>query len=455
MREFGFTVLFFSCDEFTQVENTKVFFVLYHVYSNYLIFKDEGFCFQLPDSSTCFSEFELYLQRFHRELELYIKTIHEAEIKEWYITVFSTYITLFGHLSSCLELLLFGRHYQKHDLHERLIHLGYYLPELASIFVKVSPQKLYLIDILYAVYKCEQADDSNLEIQLLNGLKIASERLERVCEELFENFKKQFTHASHPSPKVGHEKKHREGIEFWEPLIQHPKVEAIYEFRRMELLSPQGEPISLRFGLIVGESIIHSQLMDWHHRIKQQTEGKIEIIPIAHSRIWIQKELFEFQSFFLRVMQADYLLYERNSYLPYIHWLEPFEESNFEMEFYLRYILKLYDSYKYLRAMDDTSSIEGLGLLYSSVLIRSCRILIFKRLSYYPNALPFIMLWRLCQMADERVVQLHYLISKLRFDFLSFVIHHQNVYRPSQPILKEEWKVLDEILEVVIGAETT
>lgn len=450
-RDYGVTVLVVSCAEGTPSTDVSLLVWSYHLDTASLLYKAEGYCPPLPDMPTCLARFEAYVQLFHHDCETYLETIRKAEKQEWFITVFQAYIDLFGRFSSCLEPLVLGRTFQEEDVHERLVRLMYYLPELGSVFVKVSPQRLYLIDILYAVYTSEQADDSNLEYELLYALSHAAEQLTKICERLFEHFTERLGQLAEVVQQDKVHPKRDEDHSCWEVVTQHPGVEAVYAYQRWEMVSTTGTTVSLRFGLVVGDSIDHRQLLEWRDITLQRTQGRIELVPIVHSRIWIQRNLYAFQAFFLRVMQPDFLVYEHNAYLPQPHWIVPYDESFFEVSFYQKHLFKLYASYQHLCTMDDTSHAEGRGLLYSSLLLRGCRLLVYTKWTYYPNALPVALLWRLCQMADERVMRLDYLLSKLGFDFLSFVTHHQNLYRAGQPIRPEEWEVLDEILGVVVG----
>lgn len=438
------TFLLFGKGEIASHLKKGTLFLDYHCRAEKAIYVAEGFSFNLPAFEMSKKPFKQLKTIFYSEMDLLTSQIRAAEKVEGYVTVFSVYTTLYGHYFYYLEWLLFGTVDNDDDIQSRLHRLCFYFPVFRKAFVKSSATTYFLLDALATVVEAEQDDLSSLDVDYLSSIA-ANERL-------FNAFMK----TVFKQLKQGGKKKRMvvEAVAKKEPAIEailhlvakHPKVEAIYEYEKRHVQSALGEKRELRYWLIVGDAIGNHQLSNWYEAAKQLTQCSVEVVPIAHSRFWIQKRLFENQLFFQKVMRDEFLIYTREPDLAAIHWQVPYAFCAPDLAFYQRGCLALYETIQLLRTADAHVVHEGLGLLYSSLIARSCQVIIYGKLFYYPNHLPIGILWRLAELADDRVFQLRFLVGKLGFDLVKFVGCHQTVYRSGMGLKVEDLEVMDGVM---------
>ncbi|HRE76286.1 MAG TPA: hypothetical protein PLL09_00535 [Flavobacterium sp.] len=367
--------------------------------------------------------------------------INKTDVEEGLVTVFNLYNSLYELHLTFLEELLFGTSYQTEDLHQRVLRVASYNKEIQRAFVKKSPTKFYLLETLIMAKTID--DLCMLEDHFVAAIQANETLLGKINKNLLNQLKKERKDKSktpHPvSAKSIYD--HPKVLEF---ITTHPNIEAIYEYKRVE--QQQNQTIcSIRFWLIVAEGISNHQLSNWHEAIKQQTQNTIEIIPVVHSRSWIQQNLYESQHFFQNAMTEENSIYQQNDALAQLHWHVPYTAHYPDLNFYSQGCQKLYKTLQHIRTLDGTQNKEGLGLIYTSFIVRTCQVIVYANWSYFPNQLPFAILWRLCEAAHTNNQHLQFLFQKLSFKWLTFITHHQNTFNPTHPIDEPDLQLLDQI----------
>ncbi|RAR46811.1 hypothetical protein [Flavobacterium lacus] len=424
-------------------------FVEYHCTAEKAMYIAEDRALALPPFAESKKRSKQLKKHFNREIDLLTTQINTAKNTEGYVTVFSVYTTLYNQYFLYFEWLLFGTVYNGDDLHSRLHRLCVFIPAFQKAFVKTSAKTYFLLEALATAVEAEQDDLSSLDIDYLPSITANAAVFHAFAEELFKQLKaaakrerrplQATTAKQYDCPKALH------------LVTKHQQVEAIYEYEKRLLPGTNEEKKEIRYWLVIGEGIASQQLANWHEGIKQITKDTVEVVPIVHSRSWIQKRLFENQLFFQKVMQVELLIYDREPNLPTIHWQVPYTFCSPDLAFYRSGCLALQETIKLLRTADATLAHEGLGFLYSSLIARSCQVLIYAKLSYYPNQLPIAILWRLAELASEQTIQLRFLHTKLTVNLINFINHHNNIYKRNQKVTPNDLTLLDTLTTELIN----
>lgn len=179
----------------------------------------------------------------------------------------------------------------------------------------------------------------------------------------------------------------------------------------------------------------------------------VEVVIIGHSRIWIQKNLFQHQAFFKEIMQPENRVHQSAVY-PQIHWEDPHVKCYPDLEYYFRSAKVLYESYLALRKNGKKNS-EGAELLFNHTLMRVFRTLVFSKSSYLPNyATPFI-LWKLIVHLEPELEKVEFLFGKYNEkNFFGFIKHRLQFSHDFARASKKDLKLMDEILGLLVDSLT-
>lgn len=445
----GVTFLIFGEGDVASHRKIGTLFLAYHCTAEKAMYVAEGCALALPPSAQAKKRFKKLKMLFYREIDLLTSQIRAAEKAEGYVTVFSVYTTLYSHYFMYFEWLLLGTIFNNENLHTRLHRLCLYIPDFRKAFVKSAASTYFLLDALASVVKAEQDDLTSLDIEYLPSIAANAEMFHDFAVMLFKQLK-----AAAKVEQIPLEPSTQPSYEYpavLQLITKQQQVEAIYEYEKRELPSATGEKREIRYWLMVGEGISNQQLANWHDAIKQITKNAVEVVPIIHSRLWMQKRLFENQLFFQKVMREEQLIYTREPNLPGLHWQAPYDFCSPDLDFYRSGCLDLYDTIQLLRSADVTVAPEGLGFLYSSLIARSCQVIIYAKLFYYPNQLPIAILWRLTELADHRIIELRLLLSKLSFSIIEFINYHNSIYKKGRKITPADLLILDQLVAELIN----
>lgn len=443
------TFLIFGEGEVASHHKNGTLFLAYHCTPEKAMYVAEDCTLAWPSFAKAKKRFKHLKTLFYREIDLLTSQIQAAQKEERYATVFSVYTTLYGHYFFYVEWLLLGTVYNGDNLHIRLHRLCAYVLAFRKAFVKSASTTYFLLDALATVAEAEQDDLSSLDVDYLPSIAANAEVFHAFTQELFKQLKK--AAKAERLPLTPTTATHYDCPAAWQVVTKHLQVEAIYEYEKRVVPSANGEKKEIRYWLIVGEGISNQQLANWHDAIKQITNDTVEVVPIAHTRLWIQKRLFENQLFFQKIMREELLIYTREPDLPMVHWQVPYEFCSPDLAFYRKGCVALHDTIQLLRTTNATVNHEGLGFLYSSLIARSCQVIIYAKLYYYPNQLPTAILWQLAELADERIAALRLLHTKLTTNLITFINHHNNIYQKTQKITPNDLHLLDTLTTALIN----
>ena len=106
----------------------------------------------------------------------------------------------------------------------------------------------------------------------------------------------------------------------------------------------------------------------------------------------------------------------------------------------------MYESYLALRKDEGENLSAGAILIFSALIPRLCRDLIYSKLSYRPSDIDFKILWALCAYAQPEHEKLCYLIDQLPFEFFSYMNVKRQIYGGWGFVDAEAFEILDELV---------
>ncbi|WPO82305.1 hypothetical protein SD427_16305 [Chryseobacterium sp. JJR-5R] len=355
------------------------------------------------------------------------------------------YASLFEYYLFHLELLCLGRHFLKETLNERFLRLEGFLPEIRTLMLKKTRTDYFIIDALLSAKEADaQEEGLRLKAEFKEAIAGTAQQLHHLVKRTFREMKKA---VKHPEPPLKVMIENKEAFPY-QPVIdlltRHFRIEEIYLFHQEEVYAV-GHKTRVLYLLLISNTIGNGHLFNMMQMTQQQTEGRFTIVPVAHSKSWIQEHLWESQAFFRKVMAPENAVYTAD-FPSVIHW-HPETNLYTDIEIYCQHCTALYEQYKVLRSRTGSDSHEGLGLMLSGFFYRACAVFIYMRLRYRPNEIDIRILWKLCEYADPKVKDLGYLIGKLPFDFFEFLNPSKNLYKNAFYLDEQTLCVFDELIK--------
>src|SRR5690606_28513682 len=172
---------------------------------------------------------------------------------------------------------------------------------------------------------------------------------------------------------------------------------------------------------------------------------------IAHSRLWIQKNLFFHQNFFKKIMTSESRVFNYPNKKFTLHWEEPYKAWYGDLDYMYKATDKMVSQYFVLRHYAAPDNAEGLKNMFSTALLRAFRTFIYAKLSYRPNYISAHNLWMLCLYAQPNLIKIEYLFEKLSDGSFFKDVDCQTKFHHRHSIIPEEKAlIMDEILNVFI-----
>ena len=229
-------------------------------------------------------------------------------------------------------------------------------------------------------------------------------------------------------------------------LVKIHPVEEIYLFHRS-----QNNQHAAYFLLLIGEGLGTKIINRIQQSVTAKFGGKLTVVLLGHSQIWIQTNLFYQQSFFRKIMQSENLMFHSRPNHPSIHWEDPHTPEYDDLEYFYRSAMNLTAQYFVLRNHSEKDNTEGIFDLFSKSILRIFRTLVYSKLSYLPNYLPAFNLWKLCVFAEPRLEKLEYLFEKLSGEDFFKEVNKRNLFHHDLSRLTEKKLLIaDEILNTLI-----
>jgi len=396
--------------------------------------------------SSCKKKYRQYTERFHHDHDLLFS---ECRRMKKYSSQLGTVLILnsvYEYDILQLELLYFGRNLNLENLHQSINRLILVEPQLASLFVKKNENEFFLIGELERAVQCAEEDEDYFNDDLVNALIECESKLYHLVSKRFLELKKTIKTImpEHRFNLMDYVADEDEQTKIVSQILRIKPVEEMYLFDKRI-----GSAQSVYYLLLVGEGLGSVVLSSMQQSVSARLGSHVEVVIIGHSRIWIQKNLFQHQAFFKEIMRHKNRVYQSAVY-PQIHWEDPHVKCYPDLEYYFRSAKVLYESYLAVRKNGKKNG-EGAELLFNHTLMRVFRTLVFSKSSYLPNyATPFI-LWKLIVHLEPELEKVEFLFDKYnKKNFFGFIKHRLQFNHDFARTSKKDMKLMDEILVLLV-----
>jgi hypothetical protein len=414
--------------------------------------------YQNPEAKECQNtdwtsfkkRFKRYSKNYSHERDNLLIAVNRFQELGSLTGLFISYLSVFEYSIRYLEMLYTGCSFESENLHQRIKGLIPYTPEIEGVFVPKNGSEYYLIfELEKAKDFAEDGDEIRLNEKLIDSFSHAEERLHKMVLSRLCGLKSRIKSGFPKQPLAGHAKSTTGDDQVTEIATQiekiHP-VEEIYLFHRI-----QNNQHTTYFLLLIGEGLGTEILNRFQQSVTAKFEENLTVVLFGHSRTWIQANLFYQQSFFSKIMKPENLRFQSHPNYPSIHW----EDNNIpeypDLEYLNRSARNLSAQYFVLRNHSEKDNTEGTFDLFSKSVMRIFRTLVYSKLSYLPNYLHAINLWKLCIYAEPRLEKLEYLFEKLNGeDFFKEVDYYTRFHHDVSRLTEKKLLIADEILNTLL-----
>ena len=407
-------------------------------------------------------KFNRYEDTFHHDHEIHQLQVERLIAENSYNSVFTSYEKLIEYDIEYLEELFTGNRTFDIDLNKRINKLLIYIPELKQFFVKKNQHEYFITEIFDETKKSIEEDDIIYNSEMFDSLRIISDSLYTFITVRFYNLKylikKQYEKICNAcedlfpiedSPKDEILKKAIDRI------LTFAELEQIYFFHQ----TTYGD-VKTYYLLLIGLNVNNEKIKAITHSLMSLFGTQYRFLLVGHDRYWIQKNLREFQSFFVFIMQSKNLVYSSDLYHPEPHWETPHHPQHNDLYFY--YKSTLGSSLQFYKLIDgEKENYQGVDNIFSLFLLSFCRTYIYAKTYYLPNYMTTEALWQLCIYADMDIHKYHYLFDQFSNNIFSFTDYNMSVHHSIAKVNTEKAdqmkmivdKLMDELKETVLGGK--
>ena len=394
--------------------------------------------------------FNRYRESYYHDRDILLSEANRFQSRGSLTAMFLSCLDIYEYTIRFLEILFIGHAFDSIDLHERIKQLAHFIPRIEGVFVKKSGKEYYLVSELEKAKEvAENGDEVQLNESLYESIVLAELQLHNMVSDSFSDLKKQLKsdvliQKSTDVPDSSTEDKELSSI--ISRVLEIHEVEEIYLFYQS-----QNHYTTTYFLLLIGKRLGTEILNQIQQSVEAKSEGKLEVVLIGHTRIWIQTNLFYHQAFFKKVMVPENLRYQSNKNHPFIHWENPYTPEYPDLDHYYISSIKLAAQYFVLRDNAESENYEGLGELFARAVLRILRTFIYSKLSYFPHYLPAFSLWKLCLYAEPKLDKMEFLFEKCSGEnFFAELGNYNRFYHGISLLTKDKLSVIDEILQLLL-----
>lgn len=371
------------------------------------------------------------------------------------VSVFLAYHSIFSTLLHQLEGLYIGPFVTDQNLHERIAYLTPYLPELQRLFVKKSAKKYFLIEIIEVAALPDAADgELYLDIDMLPALEQAAEALYVLVEKRYKTMKRglQF-------PYVG-------GVTVAQPSLKElllgqvvavmTKIatpEEIYLFHTKEIVDVNEKTPAhyLFYVLLIGKGIGNDMLLTVQQSVADLTQKQCTVVAIAHSRYFIQHNLFALQTFFKGIIQSENRIYTSDPFHPMLHWQASHTVHYGDIEILAPRARRYFEQFQTLITHRRVENSESVYLLFAHAFTHLLRNYLYTHLfSYQPNQLCTYSLWKLAVYSNPKLERMEFLFDRLGDQFYKDIDTHLRFVNRSSRLEEGELEIMGDILKLLV-----
>lgn len=434
-------------------------FVEFYCQLSAVIYQNE----ELRDSSIITREWKKYKKKFNAFQERFYHDhdLHKSQVQNLISegssnSVFTSYARLIEYDLEYLEELYCGNNLNSLGLDERINNLIGYVPEIQKYFVKNSHSKYYLTELFVKAKEASADDDAIYKNEMYEAVGIAEKNIYGLIERRFDELKKLIKKESLQVQKVPNQIDEKPKDEILDIAIETIRnaveVEQIYLYHHITY----GEKTTY-YLMLVATGACNEKLSIIRQSLKSKMEGKYDFVLLSHNRYWIQKNLYQNQSFFTNIIQERSLTYSSSPYHPEFHW--EVSHNPYHADLYFYYKSTKNSAFQFFEIFNNPKeNYQGLEYLFSLFFLSFCRTYIFVKTYYLPNYLSTQTLWQLCIYGDSDIRKYEYLIEQFWTDFFPYLDRHMAIHHRLSKLDKEKVvqmniiveKLMDELHNLVI-----
>lgn len=407
-------------------------------------------------------KFNRFEDAFHHDHEIRRVKIERLIAEDSYNSVFTSFEELIQYDLEYLEELYSGDRTSDIDLNQRINQLLIYIPELQSYFVKKNPREYFITEFFAKVNKAINEDDLIYNTEMFESLRIIEDSLFTFLEarfyELKHRIKKQYEKIYTVGKDIFPMEEYRTDEildKAIDRILTFIELEQIYFFHKITY----GE-VTTYYLLLIGLNINNEKIKAITHSLISIFGKEYKFLLVGHDRYWIQKNLYQYQNFFVFIMQGKNLIYSSDEYHPEPHWEMPHQPQHSDL--YFHYKSALQSSLQFYKLIDgEQENYQGVDNIFALFLLSFCRTYIYVKTFYLPNYMTSEALWQLCIYADKDIYKYNYLFEQFSKNVFSFTDYNMSVHHSIGKVDTEKvksmkmlvGKLMNELKETVVDGK--
>lgn len=406
---------------------------------------EQPVCFEEPWKSFK-KKFRKFTEEFYHDHDILHSEWRRLDNLNAVTPSYLAFESLLNHDIMFLEIFYLNQVSSSDDLHQRIQNLARILPDLSGLFVKENQNQYYLINQIYTAKTAIAEDEETyLTPELLPNLREIEQKIYEMIDHKIEELKTILKSNSPLNPTENYRlfpPPENEIEKIAAHILSFHPMEEIYLFHQKQ--TTKGKTFYL---LLVADDVGTSLLNQIQQSYGTKNHGKMQLVLIAHSRIWIQKVVFAYQKFFRDIMVPENKIFESHPHHPHIHWEEPYTVLYPDLDHYHKSALLLAENYFLWTKKSTKNNQEGLKDLFFHSLRRMFRTFIYAKLSYLPHYLSAQTLWDLCLYADPELENQEYIMEKIGAGkFFHLMEKYSHFHHDLTKTSKKESKIMRELL---------
>ncbi|WP_158963212.1 hypothetical protein [Myroides fluvii] len=417
----------------------------------HLVYQQEGIDFTKL-ATRSFKEFNdqysIYKKRYFQDHDLLSSELNTHKSLDAVSSVFLLYERLFELHLQYLEELYIGHTTSINNLHQRIKAISKFNPEIESLFLKRNEEEYYLIALINRVKEAIEEDREVYYHECFEAFNTIENVLHNFIQDRFQSLKRLIKHPT-TIPAIAEVTIELNKQDTFHDIIierclnQNQCIEEIYLYKTLILCNQ-----TIYYLFIIGDKFENEQIKNLESRLQDKFNKQTNFVIIAHTKIWIQTELYSSQDFFANIIKKENKIYSSSKYNASLHWLVPHTSLYTDLYYYnsvtnntAKELLKNLQKLK--KNQQCKPSIPYLLSLY---FMSFCRTYILAHLSYLPNYLSSYSLWLLCVNVNTDLNKYQYLFDKFGSKFFSLLDFYRVLHQRLINFDTEKTEVLIEII---------
>ncbi|MEK6495459.1 hypothetical protein [Myroides odoratimimus] len=450
-KDYGIIVLLFDCNalRYKFEHGYPIIELIYQ--EKHLIYQREGIDFDKL-TTRGFKEFNnqynIYKERYYQDHDLLSSELNTHKSLDAVSSVFLLYERLLELHLLYLEELYVGHTTSINNLHQRIKAISKFNPKIESLFLKKSEEEYYFIALINRVKEAIEEQREIYYDECFDAFEKVEKQLYNFVQDRFKYLKRLIKHQT-SNPIISELAIELNKQETFNDIIierclnQNQRIEEIYLYQTLTIGNQ-----TIYYLLIIGDKFANEQIKNLESSLQDKFNKQTNFVIIAHTKIWIQTELYTSQDFFVSIIKNENKIYSSSQYNASLHWLVPHTALYTDLYYYnsvtnntAKELLKNLQKLK--KGQECKQSTPYLLSLY---FMSFCRTYMLAHLSYLPNYLSSFSLWLLCVNVNTDLNKYQYLFDKFGSKFFSLLDYYRVLH---QRLINFDTEKTEALLELV------